>query len=132
MTAAYREPLPTAGEWMAREGDVLNADRPFGIVVPLSEAAHVEIDGEPGGGRTEVIAEVCCSPDPGQAYADALLMANAKRMRESLMALLEWQARLGEFEAPEWRLAAKVVRSTFPKKAVVKRLRAGSKVRKPH
>jgi hypothetical protein len=67
------------GEWLAREGDTLNPERPWGIVVLLSREECIAIDGDDStyGQRTSVIAEVC-EADGEIHKADAILMAASK------------------------------------------------------
>jgi len=62
----------TKGRLEARKGDTFNPERPWGVVVPLSREACIEIDGDDTGygSRTEVVAEVCGGL-PGLAEADA-------------------------------------------------------------
>lgn len=68
----------TKGPLEARKGDVLNADRTWGVVKLLSREACIEIDGDDSGygSRTEVVAEIFYAPN-GQDEADARLFASA-------------------------------------------------------
>jgi len=62
----------TIEPWEAREGDVFNPQRTWGIVKLLTKEACEEIDGDDSGfgSRTEVIAEICSAQD-GVDEADA-------------------------------------------------------------
>ena len=78
---------PAEGNWEARQGDTFHANRPFGVVVPLTREECIEIDGDDSGfgHRTIVIAEVTDGPT---AEADAKLMAAAKDLLEALELML--------------------------------------------
>ena len=75
----------TPGPWYAREGDVLNGDRTWGVVRLLNEEECEAVDGDLSlfGTRSEVIAEVCDAPG-GVDRADAHLMSAAPEMLEVL------------------------------------------------
>ena len=76
----------TPGRWLARKGDVLNPDRPWGVVVLLSKEECISIDGNDSafGERSSVIAEICDASTEGTPEADAKLMAAAPDMLAAL------------------------------------------------
>lgn len=81
----------TPEPWYAIKGDVLNPDRPWGIVKFLSLEECQEIDGDDAtpNSRTSVIAETTSANTEEQSEADAYLLASAPTVLAALERLLE-------------------------------------------
>lgn len=88
----------TPTPWEARAGDVLNPDRTWGVVRPLTREQCIEIDGNASefGKRTEVIAEVCLAVTDEN---DAKLMAVGPEAVDVCHDLVNFSDDLG---SPAW------------------------------
>lgn len=82
-------PPITPGDWTAREGDVFNPDRPWGVVRLFSMEENREIDGDDAeeNSRSEVIAEVMSGPTE---EADAVAMASVPALLRALSECVAW------------------------------------------
>ena len=100
----------TPGPWLAREGDVFNPDRPWGVVTLLSRDECEGVDGDDSlyGQRTVVIAEVMDADRPEIAEADARLMAAAPALLHALREVAE-NTRIDE--PVRWKILEEVERA---------------------
>lgn len=99
--------MHTPGPWLAREGDVCNPERPWGVVKLLSPEECEAVDGDQSlyGERTVVIAEVMPADKPEVEEADARLMAAAPAL---LHALREVAENTGIDDAVRWKILEEV------------------------
>lgn len=76
----------TPGPWHARKGDVLNPNRPWGVVKLLTAEECEAVDGNLFllGTRSTVVVEVCAADSEEIEEADARLIAAAPDMLEAL------------------------------------------------